>query len=273
MIAPTALITGGSSGIGLAISEQLIAKGYQIFSVSRNPGRGPKTPNFVPLEFDLFDLDKIAEFSEDFMKQHGVPEILINNAGYGAFYDWASFPEEQIVKQSNLLFTSPVLLCRYFAPAMQQRGSGTILNLSSLATLYPLPFMPLYNAGKSALSSFTESMMLEYFDCPKFIDFRMGDVRTKFNQSARVQARGEQSSSMKKAWDRIEWQLERSPSAKTAADQILKTIECGKSGRFYGGGFFHRVFLPLIRPIFFRNINNFILRRYYEVKNREIENF
>ena len=75
MIAPTALITGGSSGIGLAISEQLIAKGYQIFSVSRNPGRGPKTPNFVPLEFDLFDLDKIAEFSEDFMKQHGAVKM------------------------------------------------------------------------------------------------------------------------------------------------------------------------------------------------------
>ena len=59
---------------------------------------------------------------------------------------------------------------------MEDRGSGTIVNITSLATLFPLPYMPIYNAGKSALSSFTQSMELESRTV-KWIDFRLGDVR------------------------------------------------------------------------------------------------
>ena len=207
MTTPTALITGGSSGIGLAVSNLLIERGYRVFSVSRNPHRVEISSQFIPVEFDLLEIEKIAEFSTKFIRNNGIPDLLINNAGCGAFYDWEHFPEEEITKQINLLFTSPIILCKHFAPEMAKAGKGIILNLSSLATLYPLPFMPLYNAGKSALSSFTESMMLEYHESPKFIDFRMGDVRTKFNQVASAQPLENQSSKMKKAWNRIDWHL------------------------------------------------------------------
>ena len=265
MSIPTALITGGSSGIGLAVSNLLIKRGYRVFSVSRNPKRVDLSSKFIPLEFDLHEIGKIAEFSTEFIRNNGIPDLLINNAGYGAFYDWEHFPEEEIAKQTNLLFTSPILLCKYFAPEMAKLGKGIILNLSSLATIYPLPYMPLYNAGKSALSSFTESMMLEYLDSPKFIDFRMGDVRTKFNQVASAQPLENQSSKMKKAWSRIDWQLERSPHPQVAAKQIISTLGKNKSGRVYGGSFFHRIILPIIHPVLTARLLQNILQKYYSV--------
>jgi short-subunit dehydrogenase len=265
MTTPTALITGGSSGIGLAVSNLLIERGYRVFSVSRNPNRVEISSQFIPVEFDLLEIEKIAEFSTEFIRNNGVPDLLINNAGCGAFYDWEHFPEEEITKQINLLFTSPILLCKHIAPEMAKAGKGTILNLSSLATLYPLPFMPLYNAGKSALSSYTESMMFEYHESPKFIDFRMGDVKTKFNQVASAQPLENQSSKMKKAWSRIDWQLERSPPPKTAALQIIRSLDKGKSGRVYGGSFFHRVILPIIYPNVMPRLLISILKRYYSL--------
>ncbi len=265
MTTPTALITGGSSGIGLAVSNLLIERGYRVFSVSRNPHRVEISSQFVPVEFDLLEIEKIAEFSTEFIRNNGIPDLLINNAGCGAFYNWEHFPEGEVTKQINLLFTSPILLCKHFAPEMAKAGKGTILNLSSLATLYPLPFMPLYNAGKSALSSFTESMMLEFHKSPKFIDFRMGDIRTKFNQVAASQPLEDQSSKMKKAWKRIDWQLERSPPPKTAALQIIRFLDKGKSGRVYGGSFFHRVILPVIHKVFTARLLQNILQKYYSI--------
>ena len=126
---------------------------------------------------------------------------------------------------------------------MAERNSGIVINLSSLATLYPLPFMPLYNAGKSALSSFTQSMMLEYRNFPTFIDFRMGDVKTGFNNSANKST----SSNLKtgKAWQQIQKQLNHSITPDHASQLIWKRIQAGKSGTFMEGPCFMAIFYLL----------------------------
>ena len=90
----------------------------------------------------MSDLNAIPEFGNDFVKKFGVPDLIINNAGYGAFFEWKDFPKVDIEKTNKALFTAPLLLCRSFAPIMEDRGSGTIVNITSLATLFPLPYMP-----------------------------------------------------------------------------------------------------------------------------------
>jgi short-subunit dehydrogenase len=260
-----ALITGGSSGIGLALSELLIKKGYHVYSVSRNPERGPVSDRFTPLNFDLLDTDKISLFAENFCNQFGVPDILINNAGNGAFYEWDHFPQVEIKKQIDLLFTAPVMLCRSFAPHMSRGQCGTILNLSSLATLYPLPYMPLYNAGKSALSSFTQSMMLEYPNFPKWIDFKMGDVRTDFNKSASKQNQKKLSTNSQNAWKQIEKQLQDSITSSMAAKQIWKAIIKNKSGSYYGGTFFQSNILVIFFKLLPPNWMNPLIKAWYGI--------
>ena len=240
-----AIVTGGTSGIGLAICEELLSRGTEVYSVSRNPEKIKPRENFHLLKLDLSDLNAVSEFGASFVQEYGIPDLLINNAGFGAFYEWKEFPEDEIQRQINVLLSSPIILCKFFAPKMELQEKGTIVNISSLATLYPLPFMPLYNAGKSALSSFTQSMMLEYSGSLKWIDFRLGDIRTSFNESAPKQTEKSQSESMNRAWLQIEKQLNESPSAKFAARQICQSIERDKSRIIFGGGFFQAKLAPL----------------------------
>jgi len=241
-----ALVTGGTSGIGFAICEQLLASGSEVYSLSRNPHKCESRENFHPLKLDLSDLTAVSEFGESFIKEHGIPDLLINNAGYGVFYEWSKFPYDEIEKQINVLFSSPVLLCKSFAPKMEKMG-GVVVNISSLAVLYPLPFMPLYNAGKSALSSFTQSMMLESSRSVRWIDFRLGDICTGFNQSAPQQDYKLQDGSMRNAWVQIEKQLQASPNAVLAATQIIQSVERNRNGIVYGGGFFQSRIAPFLR--------------------------
>ena len=240
-----ALVTGGTKGIGKALCLHLKDAGYQVFSASRSNSLPQGMDGITQISVDFSNSEETRSFAENFLADYGAPEVLINNAGYGAFYEWAEFPEEEITRQIQVLFSSPVELCRIFAPAMAEQSRGVIVNLSSLAILYPLPFMPLYNAGKAALSSFSQTLMLEYNHSPAIIDFRMGDVQTDFNRSA-SKPRDIQGFA-KNAWAQVEKQLNESIPVETAVYQILSRVEKEKSGTFYGGSFFQRVFLPMVQ--------------------------
>jgi short-subunit dehydrogenase len=256
-----ALVTGGTKGIGKALCLQLKDTGYQVFSASRSNSLPQAMDGITQISVDFSNFEETRCFAEKFLADYGAPEVLINNAGYGAFYEWAEFPEEEINRQIQVLFSSPVELCRIFAPPMAEKGRGVIVNLSSLATLYPLPFMPLYNAGKSALSSFSESMRLEYSGFPKFIDFRMGDVKTEFNSFAHRQEI--LSETMNFAWAQIEKQLLESISPKIAVRQVYYRIKKCKSGTFFGGTWFHRYFLPFLYRYLPYSVKLFLIRLWY----------
>ena len=146
---------------------------------------------------------------------------------------------------------------------MAKRKSVVLLNMSSLEVLYPLPDMPIYYAEKSALSSLTHSLMLEYEAFPRLIDLRMGDVRTSFNQSSLKQTVETQTDKMKVAWDQIEKQLQDSPEPTVAVRQIIDTIFSGKRGTIYGGGFFQGRLAPFFAKLLPQNIISKILKDRY----------
>lgn len=258
------IVTGGTKGIGRALIDQFLQKNCEIHVIARNFKSQPEGNNLFFHPIDLSQSEKVTAFGDNFLKTYGVPDLLINNAGSGAFYEWASFPEEEIYKQCNLLFLSPVLLCRKFVPAMAKEGRGSVLNVSSLATIYPLPFMPMYNSFKSCLSSYTRSMILEYSNVPCFIDLIVGDVCTNFNENVHKQPNRQWSSRMKKAWEQIQKQLLMSPNADVISRRIIKILLQNKSGVYYEGSILHRLFFPNIeRFISFRLKSFFLQRRYF----------
>ena len=224
------LITGGSRGIGKALVDIFLNDNCEVHVVARSFSNQPRDSNLKFHTLDLTETDKITSFCDDFISKYGIPDLLINNAGSGAFYEWNCFPEKEIINQINLLFTSPVLFCRNIIPAMCEAKRGTVVNVSSLATIYPVPYMSIYNAGKSAFSSFTQSLMLECKKSIKIMDLRLGDVKTDFNLKQAKPEEEKWSSKMIKAWHQIEKQLNESPSPEFVAGQILKIIS---SQNFY----------------------------------------
>ena len=103
------VITGGSRGIGRAFVDQFINRASEIHVISRNFHDQPPNSNLFFHPLDLSESKKIPAFIDNLVKEYGVPDLLINNAGSGAFYEWSEFPDAEILKQINLLFLVPVL--------------------------------------------------------------------------------------------------------------------------------------------------------------------
>ncbi len=259
----TALVTGGTSGLGESFCGLLLREGVDVTSVSRYPEVLPAKDGFRGEKLDLSDAEATQAFTHDFLAEHGAPDLLVNNAGYGAFYEWANFPEEEIGRQVETLLTGPARLCQAFAPAMAERGSGGIVNVSSIAGLFPLPYMPMYNAAKAGLSAFSASLALEYAQVPFVVDFRLGDFRTNFNAAAKRGKESEPDSAVGRAWVQIEKQLDDSPEADEAARALRRILVRGLSGVTYAGGFFQAQVAPVLFRLAPKSWLRAILRKRY----------
>ena len=257
------LITGGSRGLGKELVVQFLDQDCEVHVVGRNSNSEIKSPKLKFHILDLFNSHEVVDFAKTFITLHGVPDLLINNAGSGAFFEWDSFPINQIEKQINLLFLSPVLMCRVFAPQMASQQKGKIVNITSLATIYPLPFMPLYNSTKSALSSFTRSMQIEYHSIPSFIDVILGDVKTEFNDKLTRTTSVGWSKRAKSTWIKVEKQLHESPAPNLIAKRLILKISKCNGGVIYEGGFIHRNIYSFLSRFLSNSLKNKILQKRY----------
>ncbi|MEC7800358.1 MAG: hypothetical protein VX609_03630, partial [Verrucomicrobiota bacterium] len=122
---------------------------------------------------------------------------------------------------------------------------------------------PMYNSCKSALSSFTRSMILEYQCYPVFIDAVLGDVRTEFNEKISKTTLDGWTESMKSAWLQIEKQLIDSPPAKDVAKRLKSKIIKSSGGVVYEGGFLHRTLFAYFGQILPEYLKNKILQKRY----------
>ncbi len=165
-----ALITGGSSGIGLEIAKQLALRGYPLLLISNEEERLQQLKSElaalykVRVEIAYFDLARNEAAKElfDFCKEKGFQiEVLINNAGFfffGEVVDTDNVKAEKMV-QLHVLTTS--LLCTLFGREMKKRKRGFILNTCSIAAYKHFPGIAYYGSTKAYIKSFTRSLRHE----------------------------------------------------------------------------------------------------------------
>lgn len=242
----SALVTGASSGIGKAVARGLLRAGLEVTGTSREPER-VQAGGLTGLHWVAFDgssAEGVQAFIDGNRELLGKVDILINNAGWGVFGSLADALEESTGRQLQLLLEAPIRLTRAVLPGMRGRGSGAILNVSSLAAILPLPYMATYSAGKAGLSAFTQSLILGNEGAGVvLIDFQGGDFRTAFNERmtrASSLGRGEQA-----AWEQIERHLQSAPGPEMAARDMLRALERGRSGLVRSGGAFQKWIAPL----------------------------
>jgi NAD(P)-dependent dehydrogenase (short-subunit alcohol dehydrogenase family) len=178
----TVFLTGASAGIGLATARLLSAAGFEVWGSARDPARLPTLPGFHPVAMDLLEPDSIrAAFPREVAF-----DVLINNAGAAVFGPLESMPAEVVREQFQLLVFGPLELIRLVLPSMRERGSGLILNVTSLAGRFGVPFLGGYNAGKAALSSISRTLRMELAHTPiRVVDIQPGDIRTNFHSATR----------------------------------------------------------------------------------------
>jgi NAD(P)-dependent dehydrogenase (short-subunit alcohol dehydrogenase family) len=167
----TALITGGTSGIGFATARKLAQLGIHVLVVGRNAERGTKAAEEIraaggKADFISADLRDAASAREVAKRANelgnGQVDILINNAGIFPFGLTHEMTEEQFYRVFSVNVKAPYFLVAELAPLMAKRGKGAIVNLSTMVADFGMPGMSLYGSTKAAINLLTKAWAAEY---------------------------------------------------------------------------------------------------------------
>jgi NAD(P)-dependent dehydrogenase (short-subunit alcohol dehydrogenase family) len=262
------LLTGASSGIGLAIAKLLVAEGHEVWGTSRNLERIPKMPRLHPIRLDLADRLSIEEAFASTLADAGHLDVLINNAGAGHFGPAELLSLETITSQFQILVFGQIQLMQLALRHMRPRGEGLIINVTSLASRLPVPFMAAYNAAKAALASFTMSTQLEFAHPDvHIVDLQPGDIRTDFNQGVIVSENVDRyNAKIFKSWEVVERNMKNAPDPDLVARQVLSLIQSGEpSPRLTVGNAFESKIAPLIFRFLPQRVRIWGLKRYYGI--------
>src|SRR6059058_3793863 len=167
----TALITGGTSGIGRAAANKLSQLGIHVVVVGRHAGRGEKTVAEIRVaggkaDFISSDLRNASSAREVARRAvelgNGHVDILINNAGIYPFGPTHEMTEELFENVYSLNVKVPYFLVAELAPLMAKRGKGAIVNVSTMVADYGVSGMSLYGSSKAAIKLLTKAWAAEY---------------------------------------------------------------------------------------------------------------
>jgi short-subunit dehydrogenase len=263
-------LTGASSGIGLETALLLTQHGYEVWGTSRDISRLPQAPGFHPVRMDLTSFDSIREGFAVALMEAGSFDALINNAGAGAFGPLETMPAEMVREQFQVLVDAPLELIRLVLPKMREGRRGVILNVTSLAAQFPIPFMAPYSAAKSALSSFTQGLRVELSNTSiHVVELRPGDINTLFHgrtKKATAAASAEEQRRMKAAWDTQVRNMAAAPPPERVARAILRVITAPNPPPvLVVGGFFQTRVTPLAARLVSPRLLEWALRRYYRL--------
>jgi short-subunit dehydrogenase len=174
------LVTGASSGLGLATATALAAEGHTVYGTSRDIKR-IKDVAFKPLQMDVTDDASVNAAIETVIKAEGKIDVLINNAGNGITGPLYAMPVDTAKKQFEVNFFGVVRVCSAVLPGMIDKKQGMVINVGSLAGLFGLPYQGLYSASKFAIEGYSESLRMELRNTGvKVTVLNPGDFKTDF---------------------------------------------------------------------------------------------
>ena len=181
------IITGASRGFGELIAKKFQKQKFQVIATMRNVDSSPSLMELDNVDIKKLDVTNKSDIKNvvDFtIKKYSRIDILINNAGYGAFGLLEEASEQEIRNQFDVNYFGLIDCIRGVLPQMRKQKDGVIINISSIAGRFGLPFTSLYNSSKFAVEGLTECL---HYELSLFgIDIKTvapGSFRTGFHDS------------------------------------------------------------------------------------------
>jgi NAD(P)-dependent dehydrogenase (short-subunit alcohol dehydrogenase family) len=158
----TVLITGCSSGYGFETARHFLAQGWKVIATMRTPREDvlPRSDRLRVVALDVTSAESIAAALEAI----GPIDVLVNNAGIGAFGAFEATPLAMVREVFETNTFGVMAMTQAVLPQFRARRSGVIVNVTSSATLAPMPLVAVYTASKMAIEGFTASLALELAD-------------------------------------------------------------------------------------------------------------
>jgi short-subunit dehydrogenase len=160
----TILITGASSGIGKETAKYFHKKGWNVVATMRNPEKDTELKNLnnvLVTQLDVLDINSIEIAIQQGIQKFGKINVLLNNAGYGAYGPLESFPRERVLKQFNTNVIGLLDVTRAMIPHFRKNKEGIIINISSMGGKITFPLGSLYHGTKFAVEGISESLQYE----------------------------------------------------------------------------------------------------------------
>lgn len=261
----SAFVTGASTGLGRAFADMLLAEGVAVWGTSRDASRLPARPGFHAVALELGDGDAAEQAMRAADAAAGGFDLVINNAGFGMFGGFAATEFTAWQSQLEMMLINTARLSHAALRGMLARRRGALVNISSLAAEFPLPYQSAYNMAKAGLSALNESLMYETRGTGVvIIDFRPGDYRTEFESSVRRPG-GAPDAAQRGAWAAFARLMETGPAPAHAAASLRRALVRGRSGTVRTGRFFQAVLAPLLARLGSQGLKRRIQARYFNL--------
>jgi len=262
-------LTGASSGIGLATAKLLAGRGDEVWGTSRDISRLPQWPRLHPVRLDLREAVSLSEAFNAARKEAGHFDVVINNAGSGHFGPAEFLSDEAVRDQFQTLVFAHMELCRLALRSMRENGTGRLINVTSLASRLPIPFMGAYNAAKAAMASYTMTLQLELENSNiRVIDVQPGDIRTHFNDAVERTDGNDrpQATRTERVWRVVDRNMRAAPGPDLVARRIANLIdEPNPPLRVTVGDPFQAIIAPLVFRFLPQRVRLWGLRKYYRL--------
>lgn len=157
-------ITGATSGFGLSTARRFAREGWKVVGTYRREQAAQpllEVPSATAFKLDVSDADQVGRVVDRVIAEIGVPDVIVNNAGYCLMGSLEGSSMEQIRHQLEVNFFGLVGVIKGFLPALRERGRGTIVNVASSSAIANYPFVSVYGASKSAVSALSEALYIE----------------------------------------------------------------------------------------------------------------
>lgn len=258
------LITGASSGIGLATAEYLADKGYTVYGTARKPFANAK---FKCLSADVNNHEQMKSVFETIVNEEGRIDVVVNNAGFG-ISGAIEFTEKQDVQ--NIFNTNVVAVIDICAMAIDylRKTKGKIINVGSVAGPVAIPFQACYSSTKSAVETFSSALYGEVKDFGiKVTCVRPGDTKTGFT-GARVKSDTKANelygSRIEKSVGKMEKDEQNGMSAVCVSKVIFKAIKRKNPPPVMTVGFVYKFLCVLVKFMPMRFVNWVVKKMYGE---------
>jgi uncharacterized oxidoreductase len=175
----TVLVTGGGSGIGLAIAQLLSEKNNKVIITGRTAAKLQEAAtgltNVTPIVADVTNADDVKKLIDTINADFGGLDILINNAGNAYYYNLVAGANAatKAAAEFNTNFFSVLNLTEQLLPALSASAAGAIVNVSSILAFTPRHTIPTYSASKAALHSYTQALRFELAKSTKIKVFEL----------------------------------------------------------------------------------------------------
>lgn len=250
----TLVITGGSSGIGLATANLFREKDWRVFELSRH---GESHDGIVHIDCDVTLPDSVRQAVAEVLRQTESIDVLISNAGYGISGAIEFTAPEDARRQMDVNFFGALNVVQAVLPSMRERKEGRILFTSSVAAVLPVPYQALYSASKAAINAMALALANEVRGFNIRVGFLMpGDVATGFTAARDKSDKGaEVYQNITKAVSAMERDEQNGMRPEQMAQMFYKMATRRSPSPYYVGGLAYKCFCLLNRILPTRFVN------------------